>query len=147
MLNLDENNWLPAAGVGLFLVVFGGLMIRSHLREWRSHSGDDQIDPFDLEHYRNRFRRRMQTSGAVVVIGILIPLGDILIWQFGPLAATFFWLGIIVIAGWIGLLALGDISAVKSHSITAQARYRQKRQELEAELAELQRRSNGEATE
>ncbi|MDA0587784.1 MAG: hypothetical protein O2820_02880 [Planctomycetota bacterium] len=140
MIIAAENNWLPSAIVGAVLVVFGLLWMWSHVRAWRVEQGDDSLGEFDRAHFANRFRRRMQTSGMVVLIGILIPAGDVFVWKWGPWTSTAYWLGILIMAMWVGVQALGDFTAVQSYSRAAMASVNSKRQQAEAELAEYRRR-------
>ena len=142
MIIAVENDWVPSVIVGGLLVVFGLLWMGSHIRAWRRERSDEKHDDFDQAHFANRFQRRMQTSGIVVLIGVLIPVGDIFVWGFGPWAATAYWLFVLVLALWVGAQAMGDLSSVQAYSRTATARVNSKRQELEAELAEYRRRRN-----
>lgn len=140
MIIAAENNWIPSAVVGAVLVTFGLLLMWSHVIAWRSEQNDESLGEFDRAHFANRFRRRMQTSGTVVLIGILIPAGDVFVWQWGPWTSTGFWLGILFLVMWVGVQALGDFTAVQSYSRAAMASVNSKRQQAEAELAEYRRR-------
>lgn len=135
-----DNNWLIAAVVGAALLIIGLAMLRSHQTTWRLQKADPELDGDDRAHYYRRYRRRMQTSGAIAALGILIPLGDALVWQLGPRASTFYWVAILGLVMWIIILALGDLTSTTSHSRVALARVHRKQRELEAQAAELQRR-------
>jgi hypothetical protein len=140
MIIAAENNWIRSVAVGALLVAFGLLWMWSHVKTWRVEQTDESLGEFDRVHFANRFRRRMQTSGMVVLIGILIPVGDIFIWKWGPWASTGYWLAILFLAMWVGIQALGDFTAVQSYSRAAMASVNSKRQQAEAELAEYRRR-------
>ena len=137
------NNWIPAAILGTALVVLASVMMWSHIRAWRRHKRDLMEDATDYRHYHGRFRRRMQTSAFLAIVGFLIGVGDMVIWQFGPLASTIFWLMVIVFVFWIAMLALGDLTAVRSHSQSAIARHEAERRAIEQELKKYRKRSNG----
>ena len=87
----------------------------------------------------------MQASSAVAFVGCAIGLGDIFIWQFGPLVAAVYWLVVILLGCWITLLAFGDLTAVRTHSHTIKAQLDSRRKALEAELTEHRRRNNGQS--
>ncbi len=145
MLLAAENNWIPSCVLGVILVCLGLIWMRSHLKTWRTERADEAADDFDRTHHANRFQRRMQTSGMVVLIGILIPIGDVFVWNWGPWTATVFWLGVLFLALWVGVQALGDFTSVQSYSRAAMTRVNSQRQQAEAELAEYRRRkANGE---
>lgn len=139
----DENNWVPAVMLGGGLIILACGMMFSHNRAWRRQQQDLNEDDVERGHYLARYRRRMQTSAFLAVVGFLIGLGDIVIWRFGPFASAVFWLMIIVFAGWIGLLALGDMTAVRTHSQIEMAKHEAQRRALERELEELRKGSNG----
>lgn len=142
-MQLDENNWIPAAVFGGSLVVLGVGMMIAHSRAWKRQRQDEELSERDLEHLRNRFSRRTQTSAMVAVVGCMVGLGDVFVWQFGPLIATVYWMLVMLFVFWIALLAIGDFTSVRSHSQITMAEVESKRKALEAELAEYRRRSNG----
>jgi len=139
MIIAVENNWGPSVLVGTLLVVFGALWMRSHLWNWRQVKQDSNLEDFDHRHLSNRFRRRMQTSGMLVLIGVLIPVGDIFIWDWGFWSSAVYWFGVLSLAFWVGVQALGDLTSIRLYSRATTARVNSRRQELEAELAELRR--------
>lgn len=143
---LEDNNWVPAAVFGGSLVLLGAGMMYGHVRAWQEQREDESLDDSERMHLRNRYLRRMQTSGAVAFVGTLIAIGDAFIWQLGPAIATFYWLFVIMMVFWIALLALGDLTSVRSHSQTAMSQLESTRKELEAELARHRHRSNGKPT-
>lgn len=138
------NRGIAAVAVGATLIVTGLLLLRSHRRSWALQQQDPECDPEDLKHYRRRYRRRLQTSGLLVVLGVLIPAGD----QFIPANAPG------IFTAWVGLvllltlqmigLGLSDMLATATHSQAALARIHRKQHELEGS-AQMARRhhSNG----
>ncbi len=118
--------------------------MRSHIREWRKEKNDSTSDPQDLHHYYARYRRRMQTSGMLVLLGLLIPLMDWLLDQRQVVPATLVGFLVFALIGWIFLLAFGDMLSTRTHSHVALAKVRQKQRELERQVAELKsRETNG----
>ena len=143
---LEENNWVPAAVFGGSLVLLGAGMMYGHARAWKEQKQDNSLADSDKQHLRNRYLRRMQTSAAVAFTGSLIGIGDAFIWQLGPVVATFYWLFVIMLVFWIALLALGDLTSVRTHSQTTMSQLDATRKELEVELARHRHRSNGKPT-
>lgn len=145
------NSWI-VLGVGASLSVFGLLLMRWHIREWRQERNDSTLDPQDLLHYHARYRRRMQTSGMLVLLGVLIPVMDWLIEQQARqpqqqqwvIAATLVGFLVFGLIGWVFLLAFGDMLSTRTHSTVALAKVRQKQRELERQLEAFKsRETNG----
>ncbi len=137
---------LLTAAVGSALVLGGVLMLAAHQRTWRAHRLDPEVDEFDLNHYRRRHRRRVQTSALIVVIGLLVGLSPVAVPDFkeAPKLFTGWWIATLGLALWIIALALADIASTRAHSSITLARLRVKQQELERQLGELRRgQSNG----
>jgi uncharacterized Tic20 family protein len=139
----EDNNWIPAAVFGGSLFLLGAGMMFGHIRVWKEQQRDESLNDSDARHLRNRYVRRMQVSALVAFVGCLIGIGDAFIWQLGPVFATVYWLLVIMLSFWICLLAIGDLTSVRTHSKTAMSQLESKRKELEAELAEHRHRSNG----
>ncbi|MBM82998.1 MAG: hypothetical protein CMJ78_20745 [Planctomycetaceae bacterium] len=135
------DNWIAAIAVGVILLVIGGGMMYSHTQSWRRHKNDGSLDDFDRKHYYKRYRRRMQTSGLITLLGILIPIGDApFVWgQRDEVLSSAYWLGVLILLMWIIVMALGDMTSSRLHGNVAMARIRQKQRELEAQVAELKR--------
>lgn len=137
-----QDEWLPATVVGVGLVLFGGWLMSSHWKSWREHAHDDSLDDADRRYYRNQFRRRVQASGIILLLGFLIPIGDRII----PLnrddasVATLYWLVVLALTCWVLLLAMLDLVATRAHSRLALShlrRLREKQRELQAEADRL----------
>lgn len=139
------NDWIVGTVFGLALVLFGVIMLRRHWLAWQIEKEEPGLEFAERKYFFARYRRRMQTSGLVVLLGILIPIGDALIpWQRFPGLFAIYWGGILLVAVWIILLACGDFVSTRVHSNAALARIQQKKTELEHEAARLRRDgSNG----
>lgn len=137
------QSW-AAVGVGLILIVVGGLFMRWHVREWRAEQSDPSLDSYDLDHYRARYRRRMQTSGLLLFLGLLIPVWDWLLDQRFVQAATIMGFVIFGLVAWVFLMAWADLLSTKNHSRIALSKVRQKQRELERQASKLRNKdSNG----
>ncbi|MCA9116415.1 MAG: hypothetical protein KDA79_15120 [Planctomycetaceae bacterium] len=138
------NPGFAAAAVGVALIIAGVLMIRSHRLTWAKQQQDPETDEFDRSHYRRRYQRRLQTSGLLVVLGVLIPAGDLLIPADAPRLFTAWVALILILTIWVIVLGMGDMLATTAHSRVAIARIRQKQEELERAAQQARRqRTNG----
>ena len=134
--------WVISGGVGSLLIGMGAALIAGHFRAWgRQQQSDGALDEHDLRHYRLQFRRRVQTSAMIVVLGIMIPIGDLLIpWQRFPKLFSLYWIVVLLLAFWIMILAAFDWLSSRVYSRrtnAALAKLRQKQRELEAEADRL----------
>jgi MFS family permease len=130
----------------LFLLsVAAGLMV-SHARSWLAMRSA-QLEPREADYRRRQFRRRMQTSAMLGVLGVAIFVGHLLTaWVASRLFAVFYWGGVLLLLGWMALLALADILATKFHFSRLRQDYMVEQAKLQAELRRIQaKRANGRA--
>ncbi|MFV0444813.1 MAG: hypothetical protein ACK5Q5_14670 [Planctomycetaceae bacterium] len=134
-----RDNWVPAAVMGTGLVLLGGWFMKLHLQTWRRYAADPTIDDAEREHYRRQFRRRMQASGIILVIGLMVPIGDSLIpWRKQDASvATLYWLFVLGLTCWVLLLAMGDLVSTRAHSRASLSRLQRKQRELQEEADRL----------
>ena len=144
------NDWLPMTLAGTILVIMGGLMIRSHLRTWWRHRDNSSLGEREMQYCFAQYRRRLQTSAIIVLLGVLLFVGDVALSRVLPeeyFVEVFgiYWIVVLCLTLWIVVLALGDITAIRIHSKTVLNRHLRKQRELEEQLSELKKRhSNGE---
>lgn len=136
-------HWLPSLLVCVGLVTIGVLMIRGHLRSWAARQAEGITEPADLLHYHGQFRRRIQTSALMALIGVLIFVGDLISKAMGPRFFGFYWVGVLALVGYLIMLAILDGLATASHTRAALARLRAQRRQLERHAAELKERPLG----
>jgi hypothetical protein len=133
----------------MVLLVIGLLMMRAHRRTWALQQDDRGLNQWDRKRLRNRYRRRMQMSGMIATLGVMLGAGDALIWGQGLAVIAVYWIVVICLGAWLLLLGMGDLVSVRVDSQLAIKELREigeHRKELEAEVAEMRRRgSNGEA--
>ncbi|MGD9855832.1 MAG: hypothetical protein AB7U20_12880 [Planctomycetaceae bacterium] len=135
-----EKPWLISAAFGGALLVAGLLMMRSHHRVWRAQKSDPELDAKDLLFFGRRYRRRMQASGMMALIGILLPIGDS-VQLFLPAPGWFavYWAIVLLLVMWLFVLAVSDMISTRAHSIIALHRLRAQQRELEREALALRR--------
>jgi hypothetical protein len=137
------NNPWPALAVAVALVGIGISMMSSHVRSWRRQQNDPTLEEQELVYYRRRYRRRMQISAIIAILGVLIGMGDALLpfQRMHPLPTTLYWIGVLLLTGWVMLLGLGDLWSTAAYGRAELARVRQKQRELERQIVEFKHRN------
>jgi hypothetical protein len=139
------NKWIQSVVVAAVLLMIAAFLIRSHRRAWAKHELDDELDDADRLHYRGQYRRRMQASGLLGLIGLLIVFGDLGIdWTAYPLLFSFYWMGVLGATFYLIVLGLLDAFATAAHTRASLARLRQRRGVLERQAAELRQELSSE---
>lgn len=136
-----DHSWFVSAAFGAGLFIAGLVMMRSHYKSWQRQKADTDLDEGDLTFFRRRYRRRMQASGLMALIGVLIPIGDS-VERFDDAPGFFavYWIVVLALVLWLILLAAGDLAATKAHSTVALNRIRKQQRQLEREAAALRER-------
>lgn len=139
------GDWILPVSAGAALIGVGVTMMLSHRKAWRIQKNDPNLPDDERKHLYSRYRRRMQASGLLAALGVLIPVGVVLIpWQGRPLWWALYWGLLMLMSLWVVVLGLGDALSTAARSRAELGRIRRKQRELEQQIAELQRRkSNG----
>ncbi len=140
-----DKSWWVSAAFGGALIIGGVLMLRSHLRTWNRQQADPELDDEDRHFLQRRFRRRMQASGLLTLIGVMLPLGDVVrLFAGSPWWFAVYWIVVLILVMWLFVLALGDMALTKVHTTVALNRIRAEQRKLEKEAAALRAQmSNG----
>jgi small-conductance mechanosensitive channel len=93
------------------LLAVAAALIAWHLLAWRKADHGGLTDE-DYRFYRSQFRRRMQTSALLGVMGLLA-LGDL--WITGTVARAALWSVMFLLLVWVLLLAAADWLASRLH--------------------------------
>ena len=133
---------------GFGLILLGVWLIRWHRAVWGVHCDDETTDDRGKRHYRRQFRRRVQVSVLLILVGVMIPLGDwMMVQRQDPKWIAIFWIAVLIIALWIMLLAALDWLSSRMHVRAVRAALgslARKQRELEAEVERLRNKhSNG----
>ena len=90
---------------GLFLVVISAALLWWHTNNWRVAKSRIEKDSDRLHAWR-QFRRRVQASSMLGVVGVAVVLG-----QYIPISpmALIYWFIVVLVVLWIILLALADL--------------------------------------
>ncbi len=125
---------------GAFLLAFAGFMIMRHRAAWRLAQEEDLDEP-DLDFLRRQFRRRMQASGMIGLVGVAVIVG---IWVTHTVTAAIYWSVVILIVLWIGMLAVSDLINTRYYYGQLAQKHVEEHARLTAELHRIKSRdSNG----
>lgn len=129
------NDSIPALLMGCLLLTLG---VCSTWYFWKRLQSVAETDELARRHALSQARRRLQVSVMITLVGVLIPLGDLLpFFRRAPVAFVFFWVAVMVLAGWIALLGIADLASSRVYHNRAARRLKQQREELEAQLAQV----------
>jgi len=132
------DNPVPAAIFGGLLMITGIVMLLVQRKQTQ------KVEPFpdDQAFFQRRMRRRSQVAGMILLVGIMIPVGDSLIsWKNAPGTFAVYWMIVIGLAVWIGLLAVGDMAATRAQMARELNRLHRSQLELHR-VAQRARKSN-----
>lgn len=135
---------IPALVFGALLVIGGSLGLVWHVRSWRRHRSEPDTSDSDRHYYRRQFSRRIQATGLIVLIGVMLPIGDLHAWKNYPGGWAIFWMIVLALAMWVLLLGCRDLMSTRVYSRDALSRLdslREKQRELEQEIARIRARS------
>jgi peptidoglycan/LPS O-acetylase OafA/YrhL len=119
----------------LLLALAVGL-IGWNVRSWRAARREEASDAEELEFSRRQFRRRLQVSGMLAGLAVAMVLGQFIPHLKRPTLYVLFWFGVLLVLGWIVLLAMGDLVVGRRRL----AKFHEQRKIEEARLnAELER--------
>jgi hypothetical protein len=104
---------LPAFLVSLALLGLSGLLIDSHRRSWRLADAASDFSAQARRFGLSQYRRRMQASSMIGLIGLAIGIGPLVPKRPGPMA--FYLATLLAACAWIMLLALLDVLATRQH--------------------------------
>jgi hypothetical protein len=116
------------------LIVSSAVLVVWHSRSWQ-RLREGNLSDRERDFWRRQYRRRMQTSAMLGVLGAAILVGQLLM----PVvhASWFllvFWGGVLVLVLWIVLLALADMVATSYYYGRERTGFARERAQLEAEL-------------
>lgn len=132
---------IPAVLMGGFLLLLGG---GSAWYLWAHRDTPADADTLEKQHAARQTRRRLQISVLLILIGILIPLGDLLpFFRQAPIAFVFFWVSVMFLAGWVALLGFADLASARAYHSRAYRDLQQQKAKLDAELARARAQRGG----
>jgi amino acid permease len=128
---MNNVDIVSVIGVSIVLLLATAVLMLSHVRAWRAFQ-QQHLDAVEFEYRRRQFRRRMQSSAMLGLLAIAIAVGYLLtVWLRSGWFAALYWVAVLVLLCWIGLLALADMWATRYY-------FGRLRQENLVEQAKLQ---------
>ena len=129
----DLSSFLSSFVVALILVATSVALIVRHVRVWKRLK-KEELDERELNFRRRQFRRRLQTSAMIGLLGVAIVVGQLLLRDaVKPLLKfqVYYWIGVLALLLWIVLLAVADMVATSAY-------YSRERSDLAVGHAKLQ---------
>lgn len=93
------------------LLALSAALIAWHVLAWRKADHGGLADA-DFRFYKNQFRRRMQTSALVGIVGLLALLD---LWIADVTSRAFLWCVVLLLVLWTVILAVSDWLASRLH--------------------------------
>ena len=125
-------------GFGSIVSAVGIALVCFHVRANRRHQTDDTLAESDHRFFDQQYARRLQTSALAITLGALIGLcGYLNIFEDSPIFATFYVIGLLLLAFWLILLALSDALASRVYAGKLDRRNRKARKSLQEALTEV----------
>ena len=130
--------------VSAALLLAAMVLLVSHVWTWRAFQRQ-QLDAVELNYRRRQFRRRMQTSASMGLLGAAMSIGYLLtLWLRSGWFALVYWTAMMVLACWVVLLAAMDIWATNRHFGRLHHDCMVEQAKLQAEIRRIQAyRGNG----
>jgi hypothetical protein len=134
---MDTATAVKSLFATLLVAISAALMVWN-ARSWQAARALPEDSPERAFAWR-QFRRRMQTSGMIAVLGLAMFVGQFVT---SPLWIGPYWLGVLCLLGWVLLLALLDIGAIHKYYGSLRAEHRTQLAAMEARLRQLDPPSN-----
>lgn len=124
----------------LGLGALGAAFLVQHVRKWRGVRQRDDLSEEDRRYHRSQFFRRTQTSSIMLLLAVAVFVGaNFIAPERYPQLYVYFWLGTLLLVGWMAVLAVGDLWLVRRYAARHRTQLTRDRRELERQLRELNR--------
>jgi hypothetical protein len=118
----NAMKFLPSTLFSLILLLVSGVLMLSHWRNWNAYRGQE-LPQTEFDYRRRQFRRRMQASGMIGIVGIALFAGvalflgreSLIPWFEDPVIIFVYWAAVVLITVWMALLALVDVWASRRY--------------------------------
>jgi len=123
--------------VALITVAAAGGLLVWHRRVWQRAQGP-AIEPAERDYRWRQYRRRMQTSAMLGLLGLAVLAGRLMmLLHISPTLHLIYWGAVVLLLLWIALLALVDAWATQFHYGRIRDRFAVEEVRLKAELRRL----------
>jgi len=123
--------------ISLALLGIAGLLIDSHSRTWRDARDSATLPDRDKNFARSMYRRRMQASSMIGVMGAAIGIWPIVEAEGRPWALALYTAILLAACAWILLLAILDVWATRRHYQRVRMEQLAKQLQLTVEMASM----------
>lgn len=139
-------DWIPAVVMGCLLLLGAGGLAWFQRAAWKTATAGLDVEDDLHQRATRQLRRRLQVSGLLAVIGLLIPIGDLAPnLRRSPTMFAIFWLVVLGLVAWMVLLALGDLASNLAQHRVAKNQLEIERRSLEQQLRRNRAAGNGHA--
>jgi hypothetical protein len=127
----------------LALLGLSGMLIDSHRRSWRLASAANDLSAPTVRFALRQYRRRMQASGTIGLIGLAIGIGPLVPRRPGPMAL---YVAVLVAAcAWMMLLALVDLWATRRFFRQLRGEHQSAQRKLLTEFRSVREAADGDS--
>ena len=123
--------------ISLALLGVCGLLVDSHQRTWREARDSATLSQRDKEFAKSMYRRRMQASGTIGVLGAAIGVWPIIEGERQPWALALYTGLLLAACSWIMVLAMLDLWATRRHYRRVRMEQLAKQLQLTVEMASM----------
>jgi hypothetical protein len=114
--------FLPSALFSLVLFIVSAVLMYMHWRAWKVFQ-QGELPPAEFDYRRRQFRRRMQASGMIGIIGVALFAGvafflgreSLVPWIEDVVVIVTYWFAVVVVTAWMFLLAFVDMWATRRY--------------------------------
>jgi len=136
--------WTSGSAAAVLIFSAAGLMAW-HVHTWKV-AKQEPPDSREYGYRRNQFRRCMQTSAMLGLLGAAIFIGQVvMLWVESRLFTVIYWSGVLLLLLWMALLAMADMLASYQHFSRLRSECQIERAKLQAEVRRLKSATNGKA--
>lgn len=127
-----------------FLFAASALLLWIHWRAWRA-CGSEVLDEREFDFRRRQFRRRMQASAMIGVVGVAVVVSLAIA---DAMMTAILWLAVLSLVVWMLLLAFADIASSYYYYHQIRVEHVAEHASLQAQLERIRRREgNGQSHE
>jgi hypothetical protein len=123
--------------VSLLLIGLSGVLLDMHRRSWREAQGDASLSQGDLRFARSQYKRRMQSSGIIGLLGAAIGVAPLV--PHEPMAFALYLAAISIACMAILLLAALDAWATRQNFVRVRSEQLAAQIKLSREVARRER--------
>lgn len=138
---MDPGFW-TSLSICTVLVAVSLWLIWAHWERSAAVEADESLENRQRDHLRRRYRRRIQTSTMLGVVGVAILGGRLFPPDQSGLAFIIYWFCVALLVLWMALLAMADIVSTRLYFGRLRRDVEIQRTALEAQL---RRKTSGES--